>query len=343
MVDKINELVDYVGMLAPNGVTIKAALTSEAQLPETGKSGDAYLVGDNLYIWVDSWVNVGPFRGPKGDHGRDAVYNFLINSDFSIAQAGYGGNHGKTKFAADMWPALPSVSGVLNNGQEITFTATSDYGGIYQKVKVERIGDGDSFTFAFRYKSPGGAFTKISRIKSDGTYLSDIKKTWFDANANDFNLALITISRDEIYESDILIFNIQSTTAGTITIKHPVLYKGSYTADTLPAYVPKGYAAELETCRLYARPFIKTAPAVAIADTAIRAEMVLDPPMRIAPTITIDSVGDAYTPDGKKSLSGSYSDTNTADRVGYVFYTESVTTGAPCVITEINGFLSSDM
>ena len=32
------------------------------------------------------------------------------------------------------------------------------------------------------------------------------------------------------------------------------LYEGAYTADTLPPYVPKGYAAELAECRLYYRP-----------------------------------------------------------------------------------------
>ena len=31
------------------------------------------------------------------------------------------------------------------------------------------------------------------------------------------------------------------------------LYEGSYTADTLPPYVPKGYAAELAECRRYAK------------------------------------------------------------------------------------------
>lgn len=32
------------------------------------------------------------------------------------------------------------------------------------------------------------------------------------------------------------------------------LYEGSYTAETLPPYVPKGYAVELAECRLYYRP-----------------------------------------------------------------------------------------
>lgn len=35
------------------------------------------------------------------------------------------------------------------------------------------------------------------------------------------------------------------------TIAHIALYEGSYTADTLPPYVPKGYAVELAECRRY--------------------------------------------------------------------------------------------
>ena len=51
-----------------------------SQLPSTGQSGDAYLVGEDLYLWVGSgqgdegtpgtaWHNGGPVRGPKGKDG----------------------------------------------------------------------------------------------------------------------------------------------------------------------------------------------------------------------------------------------------------------------------------
>lgn len=40
------------------------------------------------------------------------------------------------------------------------------------------------------------------------------------------------------------------------------LYEGSYTADTLPPYVPKGYASEFAECRRYYKRF--TAPYAAI-------------------------------------------------------------------------------
>lgn len=39
---------------------------------ETGKSGDSYLVGDDLYVWSDNesnWKNVGTIKGPQGERG----------------------------------------------------------------------------------------------------------------------------------------------------------------------------------------------------------------------------------------------------------------------------------
>ena len=129
----------------------------------------------------------------------------------------------------------------------------------------------------------------------------------------------------------------------TIIVDWAALYEGSYTADTLPAYQPKGYAAELAECQRYYRRFINSAPAMSISATAIEAEMVLEPPMRVVPTITINSVGHAYTPEGTKSVSGSYSATNTVNKAGYVFYTPSVGIGLSCVITGIDGYLSADL
>ena len=126
-------------------------------------------------------------------------------------------------------------------------------------------------------------------------------------------------------------------------IKWAALYEGSYDASTLPAYQPKGYAAELAECMRYYRRFINSAPAMSIAATAIEAEMPLEPPMRVVPTITINSVGSAYTPEGAKSVSGSYSATNTVNKAGYVFYTPSIGIGLPCVITGIDGYLSADL
>lgn len=70
-------LADYTG---GGGIVIKGSVASVSQLPLTGQSGDAYLVGEDLYLWVGSgegdtgtpsnaWHNGGPVRGPKGEDG----------------------------------------------------------------------------------------------------------------------------------------------------------------------------------------------------------------------------------------------------------------------------------
>lgn len=234
-------------------------------------------VNDN-YVKIDNGVKTAM-------QGR-AAHNLLDNSDFCIAQAGYGGFHGNIKYAADRWNMIESVSGVTKKSDQITITTTSDYGGIYQTVKVDEMGDGDTFTFAFRYKASGGAFIKVSRRQADGSYLSDVKGTSFDESANAFGLALITITRDEISTSDVLIFHIQKTSTGVMTIKHPRLYEGAYTASTLPAYQPKGYAAELAECkRYYQTRDISNYKVVVLGEELYFA--IEHPDMRIAPSITI--------------------------------------------------------
>ncbi|WP_416037472.1 BppU family phage baseplate upper protein [Lactococcus formosensis] len=55
---------------AGTGVTIKGSFETEEQLPPTGESGDAYLVGGDLFVWDGtSWINVGTIKGPRGATG----------------------------------------------------------------------------------------------------------------------------------------------------------------------------------------------------------------------------------------------------------------------------------
>lgn len=52
------------------GVAILGEKASEADLPANPVTGDAWLIGDDLYIFNGTaWQNVGPVRGPKGDTG----------------------------------------------------------------------------------------------------------------------------------------------------------------------------------------------------------------------------------------------------------------------------------
>lgn len=67
------------------------------------------------------------------------------------------------------------------------------------------------------------------------------------------------------------------------------LYEGSYTADTLPPYVPKGYAAELAECQRY---FRKGAQAVTIGTQFSSGSLfaLSVPRMRIKPTVTLTEI-----------------------------------------------------
>ena len=77
---------------------------------------------------------------------------------------------------------------------------------------------------------------------------------------------------------------------GSLSIKWAALYEGSYTAETLPAYQPKGYAAEMAECQRYYQliPRRTHIPGVTNNATSFGAKHQIKP-MRIAPTVSIPS------------------------------------------------------
>jgi hypothetical protein len=52
------------------GLKIVGTVATVGDLPATGTTGDAYLIGGNLYVWTGSaWTNAGPVQGPQGPKG----------------------------------------------------------------------------------------------------------------------------------------------------------------------------------------------------------------------------------------------------------------------------------
>ena len=52
------------------GVKITGTVASQADLPSSGTTGDAYLVGGHAFVWTGAaWTDAGPVQGPKGDKG----------------------------------------------------------------------------------------------------------------------------------------------------------------------------------------------------------------------------------------------------------------------------------
>ena len=264
-----------------------------------------------------------------------APHNLLDNSDFRNPVNQRGATSYSTagnEYTIDRWKTQYNTGLTIENGY------INVIGGwqIYQVLKNPKDG---VYTFAVE-----------ARINSIGDYrpnmdLGGKKETLFDANIGEWKIYTLQYDVSSITDENIS-FSISArggNSSGSISVKWAAMYKGSYDASTLPAYQPKGYAAELAECMRYYRRFINSAPAMSTAATAIEVEMPLEPPMRVVPTITINSVGSAYTPEGTKSVSGSYSATNTVNKAGYVFYTPSIGIGLPCVITGIDGYLSADL
>lgn len=57
--------------------TIKGEYDSLEELDNihpTGEQGDAYIVGGDLYVWInDDWIDVGEMRGPQGVQGPQGI------------------------------------------------------------------------------------------------------------------------------------------------------------------------------------------------------------------------------------------------------------------------------
>ena len=118
--------------------------------------------------------------------------------------------------------------------------------------KIEKIEAGKIVTFAIKL-SDGTIATLTGTVQyaSDGAWMR------FASIAHSFG--------DMYMETMNGVVNVVVYNTKVITIEWAALYEGSYTADTLPPYVPKGYAAELEECRRYYKRF--TAPYAGIAGT----------------------------------------------------------------------------
>lgn len=175
--------------------------------------------------------------------------------------------------------------------------------------KIEKIEAGKIVTFAIKL-SDGTIATLTGTVQ----YTSDGSWTRFASISHSFG--------DMYMDTENGFVNVIVYSTETITIEWAALYEGSYTADTLPPYVPKGYAAELAECqRYYYQSFSGSGMLVmdgAIIREAVSERRIADvsfpQTMRIEkPTITL------YSPvsGGVNKISEYISDTDVDAKAGY--------------------------
>lgn len=184
--------------------------------------------------------------------------NLLDNSDFRnpVNQRGLTTYNHHWEYTIDRWiiasistDGVPSLD-ITNSGITITNTTGNIY--FIQRVPKALITFGNTYTYAYQ--------------KSDGTIVVTTGASFEEIGGESYQIVYVIPS-------------------GT-TIVWAALYEGSYTAETLPPYVPKGYAAELAECQRYYR---RGGQAVTIGKLYSGGGIfsLYFPKMRIYPTINI--------------------------------------------------------
>lgn len=172
--------------------------------------------------------------------------NLLDNSDFAnpVNQRGASSYSGWV-YGIDRWTAIgPYVNVSLGSGITVTITASStiQYGQYLSDEAWNRL-KGKPFTFALC--TSDGAIHIATGTMTSGSELYDSPQIAIGSSGFKMNLY-----KDQNARPMVRIFAFGES---TITILWAALYEGAYTADTLPTYVPKGYAAELLECLRYYR------------------------------------------------------------------------------------------
>lgn len=203
-------------------------------------------------------------------------YNLLDNSDFvhPINQRGETSKQASWVYWIDRWLADTEKTAAQLTASGIHLPGTAEKNlRILQRVPLARIKKGQSYTIA-AYDASGNVLC-VSGV-FDGEQLtgdaSSGGKYWLSLNKGD-NLTYWYCIFDAYAD---------------ITVKCMALYEGEYTAETLPPYVPKGYAAELAECLRYYRKIKANNETFAgyAANGVAYAFIPLTQAMRIAPTVT---------------------------------------------------------
>ena len=256
-------------------------LTPEQKAELTGPSGASPHIGENGNWFVgelETGVQAQGAKGPKGDQGPKGeqgpqgvqgpkgeqgpqgdtgatgakgdtgacVYNLLDNSDFvhPINQRGETSKQASWVYWIDRWLADTEKTAAQLTSSGIRLPATAEKNlRILQRVPLERIKKGQSYTIA-AYDASGNVFC-VSGVFNGEQLTGDASsggKYWLSLNKGD-NLTYWYCILDAYAD---------------ITVKCMALYEGEYTAETLPPYVPKGYAAELAECLRYYRRITAT-------------------------------------------------------------------------------------
>ena len=233
---------------------------SLGNLTINGKAPDAggKVVLSAVDVGASSAAELSQLKGEIAKYNFGQPYNLLDNSDFvhPVAQAGVNGAHGATGYAVDRWMRTSGATvSQAADGLKIVSDKTSWTAGIQQRIEAKRFAD--VMTFAVR-----GVFPVACRLfVYIGSGTTNFGTAYFQGDAAERTLVLKLTKPDGLTGDEVVNVYISPDTESTGTaavVRWAAIYEGEYTAETLPPYVPKGYAAELAECLRYYRRITAT-------------------------------------------------------------------------------------
>lgn len=204
-----------------------------------------------------------------------AARNLLDNSNFTDPVNQRGGTSGAVTawtYFIDRWQATDAALTYFIGADGLHLTAGEAW--MAQNVQSSETKAGTTYTLVVGFND--GTFTLCTGALPAG------ETSWTEfANNSDDNcyvrMAKITGA----------VISCSFKPKKAVVATWAALYEGTYTADTLPPYVPKGYAAELAECMRYYR---KIKAGSVGKGNYIGLAIPLSPQMRINPTATLSGV-----------------------------------------------------
>ena len=204
-------------------------------------TADQVILADGSRLEKDGKINVDSAANTSKLGGKAPEYyiqlrNLLDNSDFKnpVNQRGktsYSGGYG-----IDRWKQWSNSHTTTINDNSISISVIQQY--IGTNIDFDK-------TYTIAAKKIDGSI-----LCESGTFNGKLDKNGlrfdYDTNTNGTKKPYVAINKAGDYV-------------------WAALYEGSYTADTLPPYVPKGYAAELAECRRYYKRFTSPNDAIICA------------------------------------------------------------------------------
>lgn len=165
-------------------ITIKGSTDSVSKLPMTGNTqGDAYIIGDNLYIWYGTnWQNVGQI---KGEDGKSSYLHLKYSDDGGVTfTAGNGETPGRWMGA--LVDQIPTDS---DNPSDYKWNDTKGERG----TPGEPGEDGQTTYLHIKYSNDGGLSFTANNGEDPGSYIGQYTdfQEYDSSNPADYTWSLI--------------------------------------------------------------------------------------------------------------------------------------------------------